>query len=149
METLTKTMPRLAWTELSPMDEHATESLIRKFSGVHLSAVGLFLCLNNTCKINALPDGVIHGSDPRNDTHFGAKIDLVRTDALLVMVNEGVQVRELVNCVQYMRILSPQEVQQMSLDGDLGNGIFCQIGDQNSYNHLMLYTRIWFTFPLT
>ncbi|KAG0451435.1 hypothetical protein HPP92_026240 [Vanilla planifolia] len=39
------------------------------------------------------------------------------------MVNEGVQVRELVNCVQYMRILSPQEVQQMSLDGDLGNGI--------------------------
>ncbi|KAG0466746.1 hypothetical protein HPP92_018326 [Vanilla planifolia] len=23
---------------------------------------------------NALPDGVIHGSDPRNDTHFGAKL---------------------------------------------------------------------------
>ncbi|XP_020689469.1 auxin response factor 19 isoform X1 [Dendrobium catenatum] len=30
---------------------------------------------------------------------------------------------EFVNCVRYIRILSPQEVQQMSLDGDLGNGI--------------------------
>lgn len=30
---------------------------------------------------------------------------------------------EFVNCVRYIRILSPQEVQQMSLDGDLGTGI--------------------------
>lgn len=30
---------------------------------------------------------------------------------------------EFVNCVRYVRILSPQEVQQMSLDGDLGTGI--------------------------
>ncbi|PKA57881.1 Auxin response factor 5 [Apostasia shenzhenica] len=30
---------------------------------------------------------------------------------------------EFVNCVRYIRILSPQEVQQMSLDGDLGNSI--------------------------
>ncbi|KAK8968293.1 Auxin response factor 19 [Platanthera guangdongensis] len=30
---------------------------------------------------------------------------------------------EFVSCVRYIRILSPQEVQQMSLDGDLGNGI--------------------------
>ncbi|ONK68122.1 uncharacterized protein A4U43_C05F7670 [Asparagus officinalis] len=30
---------------------------------------------------------------------------------------------EFVNCVRYIRILSPQEVQQMSLDGDLGNGL--------------------------
>lgn len=27
------------------------------------------------------------------------------------------------NCVRFIRILSPQEVQQMSLDGDLGNGL--------------------------
>ena len=31
--------------------------------------------------------------------------------------------REFVNCVRCIRILSPQEVQQMSLDGDLGNNI--------------------------
>jgi len=30
---------------------------------------------------------------------------------------------EFVNCVRCIRILSPQEVQQMSLDGDLGNNI--------------------------
>ncbi|KAG0468449.1 hypothetical protein HPP92_017777 [Vanilla planifolia] len=30
---------------------------------------------------------------------------------------------EFVSCVRYIRILSPQEVQQMSLDGDLGNSI--------------------------
>lgn len=30
---------------------------------------------------------------------------------------------EFVNCVKYIRILSPQEVQQMSLDGDLGSNI--------------------------
>jgi hypothetical protein len=31
--------------------------------------------------------------------------------------------REFVNCVKCIRILSPQEVQQMSLDGDLGNNV--------------------------
>lgn len=31
-------------------------------------------------------------------------------------------VREFVNCVRCIKILSPQEVQQMSLDGDFGNG---------------------------
>jgi len=30
--------------------------------------------------------------------------------------------REFVNCVRCIKILSPQEVQQMSLDGDFGNG---------------------------
>ncbi|XP_010263345.1 PREDICTED: auxin response factor 19-like isoform X2 [Nelumbo nucifera] len=30
---------------------------------------------------------------------------------------------EFVNCVRYIKILSPQEVQQMSLDGDLGTGV--------------------------
>ncbi|KAG2667948.1 hypothetical protein I3843_15G133400 [Carya illinoinensis] len=30
---------------------------------------------------------------------------------------------EFVNCVRYIRILSPQEVQQMSLDGEFGSGI--------------------------
>lgn len=30
---------------------------------------------------------------------------------------------EFVNCVRSIKILSPQEVQQMSLDGDLGNGV--------------------------
>jgi len=30
---------------------------------------------------------------------------------------------EFVNCVKCIRILSPQEVQQMSLDGDLGNNV--------------------------
>ncbi|CAM0946988.1 unnamed protein product [Alopecurus aequalis] len=30
---------------------------------------------------------------------------------------------EFVNCVKYIRILSPQEVQKMSLDGDLGNNV--------------------------
>ncbi|XP_010927183.1 auxin response factor 19-like isoform X1 [Elaeis guineensis] len=30
---------------------------------------------------------------------------------------------EFVNCVRYIKILSPQEVQQMRLDGDLGNNI--------------------------
>ncbi|KAJ8767695.1 hypothetical protein K2173_020635 [Erythroxylum novogranatense] len=30
---------------------------------------------------------------------------------------------EFVNCVRYVKILSPQEVQQMSLDGDFGNGV--------------------------
>ncbi|RDX68915.1 Auxin response factor 5, partial [Mucuna pruriens] len=29
---------------------------------------------------------------------------------------------EFVNCVRCIKILSPQEVQQMSLDGDFGNG---------------------------
>ena len=27
------------------------------------------------------------------------------------------------NCVRCIRILSPQEVQQMSLDGDIGNSV--------------------------
>lgn len=32
--------------------------------------------------------------------------------------------REFVNCVRYIKILSPQEVQQMSLDGEFGgNGV--------------------------
>ncbi|KAJ8753116.1 hypothetical protein K2173_017666 [Erythroxylum novogranatense] len=31
--------------------------------------------------------------------------------------------REFVNCVRYIKILSPQEVQQMSLDGDFGNAV--------------------------
>lgn len=31
--------------------------------------------------------------------------------------------REFVNCVQCIKILSPQEVQQMSLTGDLANNI--------------------------
>jgi hypothetical protein len=31
-------------------------------------------------------------------------------------------VREFVNCVRCIKILSPQEVQQMSIDGDFGNG---------------------------
>ncbi|XP_027072185.1 auxin response factor 19-like isoform X1 [Coffea arabica] len=30
---------------------------------------------------------------------------------------------EFVNCVRYIKILSPQEVQQMSLDGDFGNSV--------------------------
>ncbi|KAJ4963557.1 hypothetical protein NE237_023496 [Protea cynaroides] len=30
---------------------------------------------------------------------------------------------EFVNCIRNIKILSPQEVQQMSLDGDLGNGV--------------------------
>ncbi|KAH7687975.1 AUX/IAA protein [Dioscorea alata] len=57
---------------------------------------------------------------------------------------------EFVSCVRCIRILSPQEVQQMSLDGDLGNNILsnqaCSSSDggnpwkgqcdQNSGNHL-------------
>lgn len=31
--------------------------------------------------------------------------------------------REFVNCVRCIKILSPQEVQQMSLDGDFGNSV--------------------------
>ncbi|GLU10506.1 hypothetical protein SLE2022_273020 [Rubroshorea leprosula] len=31
---------------------------------------------------------------------------------------------EFVTCVRYIKILSPQEVQQMSLDGDFGNSVF-------------------------
>ena len=31
--------------------------------------------------------------------------------------------REFVNCVRCIKILSPQEVQQMSLDGDIGNSV--------------------------
>lgn len=42
------------------------------------------------------------------------------TDVLLVGDDPW---EEFVNCVRYIKILSPQEVQQMSLDGDFGNGV--------------------------
>ncbi|GLT28665.1 hypothetical protein SLA2020_035770 [Shorea laevis] len=44
--------------------------------------------------------------------------------------------QEFVNCVRYIKILSPQEVQQMSLDGDFGNSVLpnqaCSSSDQGN-----------------
>ncbi|KAG0466773.1 hypothetical protein HPP92_018353 [Vanilla planifolia] len=141
---------------------------------------------------NALPDGVIRGSDPGNDTRFGANIDgslgipvykrgavgrslditrysgydelkreLTRMFSIegqledqqrigwkLVYVDHENDVllvgddpwEEFVSCVRYIRILSPQEVQQMSLDGDLGNSILS--------NQDLVYLTHWLTFFL-
>jgi len=42
--------------------------------------------------------------------------------------------REFVNCVRCIKILSPQEVQQMSLDGDFGNSVLPNQAGSSSDN---------------